>query len=308
MSDRLVLEESLVKEITRIEEEHQWAELTNRLGRTVDAEELIEHLQQIEGIDRIQTLTIHFNSSLSDLRVLRALPNLKSLFVYGYQIKTLDGIERFEKGEYININTDRNRRRDISLLSQSKVNKVEISVGRMEDLSAVAGCESLKWMEIYHSMEPDFAEWKKMNVETVSFKSCKFKELGDISIVERVNDLSVQGCRNLERFTGDNSNIQRLLVSGCNKLDLRTLSTFQGVEFLTVNSCKKPMNLTELGELKHVKRMSFLLCNVEVDLTNLKEYFPSLESIHISKMKRDYGIQLKRLNPDVDIASDSFII
>jgi len=306
MSDMLMLEESLVKELTHIEEEHEWVELSNQLGSKVDAEELIDCLQQIEGIDRIETLTIDYNSSLHDLRVLRAFPNLKGLFVYGQNIKNLDGIEWFSKGEFIKIQTHRNRRRDISQLAQTKVEKIILFVERVEDLSVVAGCRNLEAVDISCSMEPDFAEWKEISAETISFKSCKFKYLGNISIAERVKKLNVQGCRSLERFTGDNSNIQRLLVDSCNKLDLGTLRTFKGVEVLTVNSCKKEINLTELRGLEHLKHISFILCNVEVDLINLKEYFPSLESCYISKMKKDYGIQLKQLNPDVQIKSEYF--
>ncbi len=74
---------------------------------------------------------------------------------------------------------------------------------------------------------------------------------------------------------------------------------------LIVNSCTKEMNLTEI-RLKYVKHIDFILCNVEVDLINLKEYFPNIESLHISGMKKEYGLQLKQLNPDVQITSRSF--
>ena len=49
-----------------------------------------------------------------------------------------------------------------------------------------------------------------------------------------------------------------------------------------------------------------MLCNVEVELVNLKEHFPSLEKLYISGMKKDFGEQLKRLNPDVKIGSYYF--
>ncbi|MNC30574.1 hypothetical protein D3C75_788620 [compost metagenome] len=75
---------------------------------------------------------------------------------------------------------------------------------------------------------------------------------------------------------------------------------------LIVNSCTKELNLTEIRGLKFVKHINFILCNVKVDLINLKEYFPNIESLHISQMKKDYGMQLKELNPDVEITSRSF--
>ncbi|MNI87562.1 hypothetical protein D3C73_1447700 [compost metagenome] len=95
-------------------------------------------------------------------------------------------------------------------------------------------------------------------------------------------------------------------MDGSKKLDLRTLTTFAGIEILIVNSCTQEMNLTELTGLEHVKHIDFILCEVQVDLIHLKDYFPKIESLHISQMKKDYGMQLKELNPDLEISSNSF--
>lgn len=306
MSQELELEETRFRELTHIDAQYDSLILSNELDIKVDAEALTQHLQQIEGIDRVKTLTIGYNSSLNDLGVLRAFANLKGLFVYGQQIKSFNGIEWFTKGKYIQIQTHRNRRRDISRLSETKVETMDLFVERMEDFSAVAGCKYLKQIDIFHSVKPNFELWKNMKAETVSFKSCKFKELGNLSIVPNLNDISVRGCRSLEQFKGDNSNIKRLEVDSCKKLDLSTLTTFEGVEVLIVNSCTKEMNLKEIRGLKYVKIVDFILCNVEVELISLKEYFPNIESLHISGMKREYGLQLKQLNPDVQITSRSF--
>lgn len=307
MTQELVLEETRFTELTHIDEQYHWLEISNPLNLKVDVEALTDHLQHVEGINRITTLTINYNSSLTDLRVLRAFPNLKNLFVYGYQIKTFDGIEWFRNVEFIYIDTDRNRRRDISKISQTKVERIDLFVTRKEDLTAIARCRELQSIDIYRSMEPNFEEWGNMPAEKMSFKSCKFKELGNLSWLPNLKELDVLGCRSLERFKGDNSNIKRLVVETCNKLDLSTLKTFDGVEVLIVNSCTKSLNLTEIGGLNNVRSIDFLSCeNVKVDLINLKEYFPNIESLYISGMKKEFGKQLKELNPDVKIKSYSF--
>lgn len=171
---------------------------------------------------------------------------------------------------------------------------------------AIAGCQHLKTIDIYRSKENDFSSWSKVTADTISFKSCKFAELGNMARISALEDLNVLGCRNLERFTGDNSTIKRLIVDGSKKLDLRTLKTFTRVEVLIINSCTQELNLTEIGGLTSVKHIDFIFCHVQVDLIHLKEYFPKLESLHISGMKKDYGLQLKQLNPDVRITSRSF--
>lgn len=307
MSQVLVLEETLFTQLLQIENQYDSLKISNQSDIKVDANALTEHLKLIKGIDQIEELTINYNSSLNDLSVLQAFTNLKSLFIYGQQINTLEGIEWFNKGEYIQVQTYRNRRRDISQISQSTIKYIDLFVERVEDLSAIAGCKYLQKLNIYQSMEPDFAEWEEAPFERISFKRCKFKELGHTSAASQgLQEISVLGCRSLERFTGDNSNIRRLVVEGSKKLDLCTLKTFKGIEVLIVNSCTKEMNLKEIGGLEFVRHIDFILCKVEVDLIDLKEIFPSLESLHISGMKEEYGLQLKQLNPEVRITSRSF--
>lgn len=306
MSEELIVDESRFTYLTHIEPQYDSLKISNPSDIQVDAAALIEHLKQMKGINKIENLTINYNSSLKNLDLLRAFTNLKILYVFGQHIQSFDGIEWFSKGEYIKIETHRNRRRDISQLSQIKVKRINLNVERIEDLSAIAGCKYLKTIDIYRSMEPDLKEWKDVPFEEISFKSCKFKELGNTAAISGLNDISVLGCRSLERFKEDNSNIKRLVVDSCKKLDLSTLKTFEGIEVLIVNSCTKEMNLTEIRGLKYVKSINFILCNVEVDLINLKEYFPNIESLHVSGMKKEYGLQLKQLNPDVQITSRSF--
>ncbi|WP_268624558.1 hypothetical protein [Paenibacillus alvei] len=306
MSEELVVDESCFKQLTSIDTHYDSLRITNPSEIQVDGEALIEHLSQMKGIDKIERLIIDYNSSLINLRVVSAFTNLKILYVYGKHIQSFDGIESFTKGSFIRIDTRPNRRRDISQLANTKVTGIDLYVERKEDLSAIAGFKYLKTIDIYCSMEPDLEEWKDVYFENLSFKRCKFKELGSTAAISGLTDISVLGCRSLERFTGDNSRITRLVVDGCKKLDLRTLKTFEGIETLIVNSCTQEMNLTEIGGLEHVKHIDFILCQVHVDLIHLKEYFPKLESLHISRMKKDFGLQLKELNPDVKITSGSF--
>ncbi|SMF86067.1 hypothetical protein SAMN05661091_3271 [Paenibacillus uliginis N3/975] len=306
MSEELIVDESRFAQLSSIEPQYDSLRITNPSEIQVDGEALIEHLKRMNGIDKIEELIIDYNSSLKNLSIVSAFTNLKFLFVYGQHIQSFDGIESFTKGEYIKIQTHSNRRRDISQFSNTTVTGIDLYVERKEDLTAIAGFKYLKTIDIYRSMEPDLEEWKDVHFENLSFKRCKFKELGNTAAISGLTTIDVLGCRSLERFTGGNQRIKRLVVDGCKKLDLRTLKTFEGIETLIVNSCPNEMNLTEIGGLKNVKHIDFILCEVQVDLIHLKEYFPDLESLHISQMKKDYGMQLKELNPDVEISSRSF--
>jgi len=149
MSQELVIDEARFTEISHIDAESDSLKISNSSNIEVDVEALIAHLHQVKGIDQIEDLTINYNSSLKNLSVLRAFPNLRSLFVYGQYIKSLEGIEWFSKGEYIQIQTHRNRRRDISHLAQTPIKHIDLYVERAEDLLAIAGCQHLKTIDIY---------------------------------------------------------------------------------------------------------------------------------------------------------------
>lgn len=307
MNNVLNMEESEFMQLTHIEEQYNQLNLMNQTGEPVDADALTDHLQKLEGIDRVTDLTIDWNSSLTDLRVLRAFTNLTTLSIYNKKLNSLDGIKWFNKGDYLKICTTKNRRRSLSQLSEAKVTRMDLYVEREDDFSAVTGCKDLESIDIFHlRIDPELSEWRDVPLKYIAFKSCKFKHLGNTAEIERLNKINVLGCRNLEQFTGDNSNITRVIVEDSKKLDLRTLKTFTNIEILVVNGCTQPMNLSEIGGLQHVKDINFLRCHVDVDLINLKTLFPKIESLYISGMKKEYGLQLKQLNPDVRIASYTF--
>lgn len=306
MSTEIEVEESDFTHLVHIEPQYDSLRISNSLGVEIDPDAFIEHLRKVEGMDRIRRLIINYNSTLTNLNVLCTFTKLRILHIYGQYIKTFEGIEWFDKGEYILIETHRNKRRDISQLSKTQVKSIDLIVERVEDLTAIAECRSLKKLDLNRSMEVDLTQWRSVPFEFIGFRRGKFKELGNIAAIPELKEIYVLGCRALERFTGDNSNITRIIVDGCKKLDLRTLSSFEKIETLIVNSCPNEMNLCELGELKYVKHLDFILCNVQVDIIELKLYFPNLESLHISRMKKEYGMQLKQLNPDIEITGSSF--
>jgi len=96
----------------------------------------------------------------------------------------------------------------------------------------------------------------------------------------------VLGCRNLERFTGDNSRITYMIIEG-KKLDIRTIKTFQNIEALIMNGNSNEMALSEMGEFRKSRSLWLLNCNVHIDITNLKAQFPSIKEIKISNMNKE---------------------
>lgn len=301
MSEELVVDESRFTQLATIEVQYDSLRITNPSEIQVDGEVLIEHLKKMSGINHVKKLIIDYNSSLINLHVISVFTNLKILYVYGKHIQTFEGIESFTKGEFIRIDTRPNRRKDISQLSNTKVTGIDLFVERKEDLSAIAGFKYLKTIDICGSMEPDFKEWKDVQFESLSFKGCKFKELGNTTEAFGLDNMSVIGCRSLERFTGDNSRITRMIIEGSKKLDLRTLGTFSNIEALIVNGNSNEVALSEIGQLTKLESLWLLNCKIHVDIHNLKEQFPNLEELMIDSLTKEEVLELGEYNPDVEV-------
>ncbi|MEX2414583.1 MAG: hypothetical protein WD424_00450, partial [Paenibacillaceae bacterium] len=279
---------------------------SNSLGIEVDSIALADYMSTVEGISQIQSLSISYSSLLKDLKVVKAFPNLRYISVYGYQITSLDGLEWFQHGEYIDITTEKNRRRSITKISDAPIKRMSLHFARSEDLDDIAECLTLNYLEIFRSKDLEFSKWNRVPLESLGIKQGKFKELGNTAAIISLKDISVLGCRSLERFTGNNNRITRLLIDNCKKLDLQTIQTFQGLETLIVNGNPNEIGLTEIGELKQLKSLTLIMCNVRIDTSNLKRYFPRLEKLHISNMKKEQAIELSQSNPDIKFSGRSF--
>jgi hypothetical protein len=306
MQMELTIEESRFHEIKRIEPGFDSIRLSNSLGIEVYSTALTDHLVTVEGIGHIKLLNISFSSCLKDLKVIKAFPNLSIVRVYGYQTLSMDGLEWFQQADYLVIRTESNRRRTISGLSRAPIKRMDLQFARPEDIDGIAECLTLQSLDLSHSKDIDFSKWNRLPLESLGLLQGKFKELGNTSQVRSLKKLRVLGCHSLERFTGDNSPIVWMWIDGSKKLDLRTVQTFQGIEALAVNGNSNEIALSEIGELRQLKNLGLIDCNVQVDISNLKHQFPRLEEILISQMKEEQVLELSQHNPDVLVKGKTF--
>lgn len=302
METELKLEESRFHDLKLIEPGFDSIKFTNKLGIEVDSITLTDYLSEVKGIGQIQSLSISYSSQLIDLKVIRAFPNLRNISVYGYKITSLVGLEWFHQGEFIEISTETNRRRRITEISRAPIKRMFLQFARSEDLDDIAECLTLNDLDLHRSKDLDFFKWGGVPIKSLGLVQGKFKELGNTADIISLEDIRVLGCRSLERFTGDNSRITWMVISGCKKLDLRTIQTFQGIKALTVNGNSNEIRLTEIGELKHLENLMLIDCNIQIDTSNLKHQFPRLKELHISNMKKEQVMELNQANPDIMIS------
>jgi hypothetical protein len=299
----VLVDESDFRSLKRIKTGDSTVVLENTGRRDVDGDELAAHFGALPGIENIESLTVDPTSRLRNLSVVKGLPSLLNIQVNGLQIRTLDGLEWFRKGRYLNVDTGKNRRRDITKLQEAPLRKLTLQYAREEDFDAIAGSRTLGHLELGTSPQPSFGEWKKVPLETLGLYSGLFKELADTAEVPALRKLVLIRCRNLEKLAGDNGKVSWLVISACGKLDLRTLRTFSGLKSLVVVANAKNCPLSAFAELGGLETLSFDACQVPVDLSELGASMPRLKELHHSELKEDEARRLSQASPGVSIST-----
>ena len=158
MRDPIYIEESAFVS-PRPVDKHDELILVNFSEKEIDENMLYNSLKSIVGADKLEWLTISWSSSLKSAEVIRAFPNLKRLSVCGRNITSLDGLEWFGKGEFIDIDTEKNRKRNIKKIADLQVEGIYLSFGNREDFNAISKCRFLKKLTLHKSPSPEFNEW-----------------------------------------------------------------------------------------------------------------------------------------------------
>lgn len=301
--DEIEIEESNFRSLKRVAPDVDTIVLENRAGVEVVGDEIAEWLGQVPGIEYVQSLVFGPSSRLADVSVIRGIPNLLNLQINSLQIRSLDGIEAFRKGRYINIDTGRNRQRSIAKIHEVPIVKMTLQYAREEDLASIAGSSTLMHLELSGAPRLALKEWREVPLETLGLSTGNFRELSDTAQLKTLTKMTLIGCRKLEKLIGDNSVLTWLAIQHSPRLDLQTLKTLTNLESLIVGGDQRPFALSVLTGLEKLRFVSIDGCPVRVDLANLRIVMPVLETLHISGLKADHAVDLSRSNEEVLIST-----
>lgn len=297
------LDESEFRSVKRLATNVDTIVLENRGCAGVVGGEIGEWLRQVPGIEHVESLVLAPSSRLVDVTVIRGIPNLVNLQVNSLHVRSLDGLEAFRNGRYVNIDTGGNRQRSIAKITQAPIVKLTLQYAHEEDLAVIAGSSTLKHLELGGAPRLPFEEWRKVPLEILGLSKGSFRELTNSARLLTLTKLILIGCSKMEKFLGDNSVLKWLAIRNCPRLDLEQLETLRSLESLTIVGGKHPLALSSLTSLKALKFVSIDGCPVRVDLANLRSAMPLLETLHISGLKADQVVDLSRANQGVVISA-----
>lgn len=270
--------------------------LANRGGQEVDDESLRAALAALEGIGGIRSLVVRPSSRLRRLRFLGALPALETLQLHGLALESLDGLADFRRGRMLEVDTGRNRRRDLARLPEAAIAKLVLRWARPDDLDAIGGSRSIRELVLSGCPRLPLERWGQVPIEMLSLHGGTIDLLADAGRVGPLRSLSLRGCTKLERFAGDNGNVTWMVVQVCKRLDVRSIASFGGLEFLRIVGLGSPAPLSAFASLGRLRRLALRECAVAVDVADLAG-MTSLEELEIATLDRAGAEQLSRANP-----------
>jgi Leucine-rich repeat (LRR) protein len=301
----LELEETKFRTLTAVKGGVDTLVLTNESGREPDADALADWLASVPGIEAITSLVVTPSSRLEHLMLVRGLPNLMNIQINGSRLRSLEGLESFRNGRYADIDTGKNRRRNIAAIAKAPITKLRLQYATPGDFDVIAMSLTLRDLELGASPQPPLERWVRLPLESLSCSKGTFSELTDTAKVPTLKSLVLTNCRKLEALTGDNGGVTWLVIQGCGRLDLNTVASFVQLESLSIVGRRDELALSALGRLTRLESLFLEGRKVTVDVGNLRTSMPQLTSLCITRLKWERALELSRANPGVSIATGS---
>lgn len=300
------IEEWKIPTLKKIGRNYDEITLTNDADKEIEEKQIIDGLIRIKNIDRIKTLKIQYNSKLNDLRLIKAFPALESLYVFSYNIKTFNGIEMFSKGQFLLIDTEKNKKRDIKGIENTKIKKIVLTYAREEDINTISKCKTLDTLLIHNSPNIDFKKFKTVPINTIQMWAGKIECINEISSIKTIESLTLCRHKKIVNFLGNNSGVKWLLIQYCQQLDFKTIDTFIDLEHITIVGQKNQIKLSTFTGLEKIKSITFLNCKFLIDVRNFSKSLKNIEKLFISNLKKSEAKELSRINENVTVANNSF--
>ena len=255
--------------------------LRNPDGAPLDAAALFERLRRDPNVGGVHGLHIGASSHLVDLQVCRVMPQLKTLGVYGLRIATLEGVDAFN-GTYIDIATDRNKKRKLDALDGTRASRLQLIYGHADDLAVVGSCHALRDVTLGKVPSLDLSLWKKSRIEDLTVNAGSIRTLADTYHIESLRRLSLLNCHKFEGFGGDCGNVREARIDASKVTDTSTIGRLSGLEWLTWTTSRgRSVPISLFLSLTKLRTLRFEGRDIVLDERALKRRLPDLENLYL---------------------------
>ncbi len=303
MLSELTIDESEDLSKIVVGEDYDTLILCNPHGRMISYESLESNLKRIRGINKVTSLQVEPESQVTDLGFIKVIPGLVNLMLYGHRLKNLEGIEYFQKGQFVEIDTGKNRVRRIDRIGDVPITRLLLRWAHPADIEAVGESSTLRSLEMTACREMGLELLSNVPLEELTLERAAIEEFCESHAIKTLDDVILRDCRKLKRFGGDNSGVTRLIVETCNQLDLRTIRSFNNVQYLSILGIKQEIALSWFVGLTSLRELSLQNVRVVADLENLTESFPLLEELWASHLKKAQIVRLSQSNEEILITN-----
>lgn len=236
-------------------------ELSNEKNTSAKLQALYERLESARNREAVRTLVVAASSHAVDLAFLRLFPAVEFLQVYGLRLMSLEGVEQLRTKLIVDVDTGKNKRRSLAALARSRAIKVVLHHAQPGDFEPVSRAPALEDLELTGATELPTDERWASPVRSLGLHGSSFTELAELARIPKLRELLIARCSKLERITGDNRNVEWLLIDSCPKLDPASLGSFGNLRVFTASRCR--VTFGALGELRSLEELMLEGCKLD---------------------------------------------
>lgn len=265
-------------------------------------EHIEKYIEKMKSKEEIKLLRISYGVVLRNLEIIKHFPNLEKFLVDSGAVQSFQGLEHLKSAKYIEIDTEKNKKRSLEGLScTSTLKQIGVEFGNMGDYEAISRCTSLVGLCIGRGPAPDFRSWNKLPIENLKFWNyCKFTELEDMAYLSKLSSVMIGACQKFRCFKGDNSSMKTLRIDGSKYFDIASLKTCTSLGRLNITGSIPLICLDDFPVLENVKIIELVDIKVDVGNLELETKMPNLKTLYFNRGgTKDEVINLSKKNKEI---------
>jgi hypothetical protein len=261
--------------------------------------ELLEVIGNISNLDRIKVLHISGRFDIDDCEIVKLFPNIKCMWLGAEKLSSLKGLEYAKQLMYLELLMKRGHKTNIEAISNTNITSIRIEHPTNLDLKVLAQCDKLRNIELVNCDEVDLELLNKSLVEELQIVNATNQTIGHFGNLAKLKSLCIAYCKNLNKITNINPNINEIWIETCNKLDMNSISQFTNTTTLTLKKCKNQIDLNILNFLEKLHYVNIQVCNIDVTKKVILDKLHSLKEVVVSKISDDNLIRISKDNPSI---------
>ncbi len=273
--------------------------VSDEIDSRFDELAFINELKKIQWLKKIKRLTISHNSTLRNLNILECFPALRKLSVYSYSIENFDGIQYFINGEYIEIDTGKNKKRNITALKYVKIKKINLRYANANDILVIGDMITLKDIMIINAEKINIGTWGRLDLDSLQLINGSFEKIQGKNVLKKIKALTISKNKYFTEFKELGGYVKLLIIQYCPNMIIESLDTFKGIENLIIIDNEGEIFYNSIMKLEKINNIKILGKRLKILDPILIDKDKNIPQISINTMTKADIAKIEKNHPEI---------